>query len=62
MHNAAACGNSQSDEWRLDNATRLRVLHSRIIRYCRRNSALPLPFPVSPSPHLTLVNPLGNPP
>lgn len=38
MHNAAACGNSQSDEWRLDNAMRLRVLHSRIIRYCRRNS------------------------
>lgn len=42
MHNAAACGNSQSDEWRLDNATRLRVLHSHIIRYCRRNSVLSL--------------------
>lgn len=48
MHNAAACGNSQSDEWRLDNAMRLRVLHSRIIRYCRRNSVLCLSLS---SPH-----------
>lgn len=57
MHNAAACGNSQSDEWRLD-MPRHSVFYILALFAIVGATA----FSVSPSPHLTLVNPLGNPP